>query len=234
MHGVVAQSLASAQVTRHSGPHDPPPGSCRARCFRHARCRNPPVDVLHMTADAPDGHDALAQLLRQSAHRDQQAFAELYRRTSAKLYGICLRMLHERGEAEDALQNAYTSVWRRADGFDPARATAMTWLIALTRNQCIDRLRQRRDVQLDAGTTDLLVDPGPGPAAEGEAGQQRRRLEHCLGKLAAGQQQAIRAAFFSGATYNQLAERCGVPLATMKSWIRRGLIRLRQCLEQPT
>jgi RNA polymerase sigma-70 factor (ECF subfamily) len=184
-----------------------------------------------MNQSATDEREVLARLLRQSGGQDERAFAELYRRTSSKLFGVCLRMLRERGEAEDALQNVYLSVWRRAVSFDPARAGAMTWLITLTRNQCIDRLRRHRETSLDEIVADNLVDPMPGPAAHGEAGEERQRLEHCLDTLAEQQKAAVRAAFFSGATYNELAERCGVPLATMKSWIRRSLIRLRTCLE---
>jgi len=174
----------------------------------------------------------LANLLRAVAGGDQRAFAELYRRTSSKLFGVCLRMLHERSEAEDALQDVYTSVWKRAGGFDPDRAAAMTWLITLARNRAIDRLRQRRESPLDDATLVELVDAAPTPALSAESSQQRRRLERCLDALEAQQKSAVRAAFFTGATYNELAERCGVPLATMKSWIRRSLIRLRACLEQ--
>ncbi|HEY8229066.1 MAG TPA: sigma-70 family RNA polymerase sigma factor [Rhodanobacteraceae bacterium] len=184
-----------------------------------------------MKLDVSDDREALVRLLQQSARGDREAFAEIYQRTSSKLFGVCLRMLRERGEAEDALQNVYITIWRRADSFDPTRAAAMTWLITLARNQCIDRLRQHREALLDDAVADNLADPAPGPAAHGEASQQRQRLERCLGALAEQQRQAVCAAFFSGATYNELAERCDVPLATMKSWIRRSLIRLRTCLE---
>lgn len=174
----------------------------------------------------------LIALLRSVATRDQDAFAKLYRRTSSKLFGVCLRMLHERGEAEDALQEVYTSVWRRAETYDPDRAAAMTWLITLARNRCIDRLRQHRETQLDDATARELTDDAPSPAANADASQQRLRLERCLDGLEAKQKSAVRAAFFAGQTYNQLADHCGVPLATMKSWIRRSLIKLRTCLEQ--
>lgn len=184
-----------------------------------------------MNRSASDDREALAGLLQQSGNHDRRAFAELYRRTSPKLFGLCLGMLHERGEAEDALQNAFMTIWRRAVSFDPDRAAAMTWLITLTRNQCIDRLRQHRAVPLDESVADQLADPAPGPAAHGEASEERWRLERCLDTLAEQQKSAVRAAFYSGATYNELAERAGVPLATMKSWIRRSLIRLRACLE---
>lgn len=181
----------------------------------------------------PSGETAeLADLLRAVAGGDQRAFTELYRRTSSKLFGICLRLLRERSEAEDALQDVYTSAWKRAGSFDPARAAAMTWLITLARNRAIDRLRQRREGPLDDAVLNELVDGDPTPALNAESSQERRRLERCLDALETKQKTAVRAAFFTGATYNELAEGCGVPLATMKSWIRRSLIRLRACLEQ--
>ena len=185
-----------------------------------------------MTPHSPDGSAALMRQLQAVAGGDQAAFAALYRLTSGKLFSVCLQMLHERGDAEDALQEVYVRVWHRADSFDPVQAAAMTWLITLARNQCIDRLRRRREAPLDDVAAESLVDPDPEPSLQSEASEDRRRLEHCLGTLAYQQKHAIRAAFFSGATYNQLADRCGVPLATMKSWIRRSLIRLRACLEQ--
>ena len=174
----------------------------------------------------------LTPLLRAVAEGDPRAFSDIYRRTSSKLFGVCLAMLLERGEAEDALQDVYVSVWKRAASFDPSRATAMTWLIALARNRAIDRLRQRREGPLDDAALRELADDAPTPVVDAESSQQRRRLEHCLDELEPKQKSAVRAAFLTGATYNELAGRCGVPLATMKSWIRRSLIRLRACLEQ--
>ncbi len=187
-----------------------------------------------MSAAPTTDTDDLTRILCAVAGGDQAAFAELYRRTSSKLFGVCLRMLHERGEAEDALQDVYTAVWRRAQSFDAARAGAMTWLIAMTRNRAIDRLRQRHDAPLDDTIARELVDDQPSPAANTETSQQRQRLERCLDTLEPQQKSAVRAAFFAGDTYNELATRSGVPLATMKSWIRRSLIRLRACLEHST
>ena len=179
-----------------------------------------------------DERDELSQLLARVAVGNQGAFAELYRRTSAKLFGVCLRMLVDHGEAEEVLQEIYTTVWRRAQSFDATRASAITWLMALARNKVIDRLRQRHEhapshqVDLDG-----LVDDQPGPATQAEASQEYRRLQQCLEALEPRQRQSVRAAFFSGATYSELAMRCQVPLGTMKSWIRRGLLQLRTCLD---
>ncbi len=179
-----------------------------------------------------DDRDELSRTLIRVAAGDQQAFSELYQRTSAKLFGVCLRMLVDRGEAEEVLQEIYTTVWRRAESFNAKRASAITWLIALARNKAIDRLRQRHE-NMPTHDIDLehLVDQEPGPATQAEASQEYQRLQHCLEALEPNQQQSVRAAFFSGSTYNELAARCNVPLGTMKSWIRRGLLQLRTCLE---
>jgi len=176
--------------------------------------------------------DALEDLLTRTGRRDQRAFADLYRRASSRLFGVCLRMLRDRGEAEEVLQEVFTTVWRRADGFDPARGNAMTWLVALTRNKAIDRLRQRREAPLDDRIDlDQMVDERAAPLQEAEAGQDYVRLRNCLEALEPKQRRSVREAFFTGATYQELAARCQVPLGTLKSWIRRGLIQLRECLE---
>ncbi|HEY0802602.1 MAG TPA: sigma-70 family RNA polymerase sigma factor [Steroidobacteraceae bacterium] len=182
---------------------------------------------------SPAERDELNQLLSQTGCSDNKAFAELYKRTSSVLFGVCLRMLHDRGEAEEVLQETYTAVWRRAAGFDAKKGSAITWLITLSRNKAIDRLRQHREELLDdSSALDATVEGRPGPASDAEASQEYRRLQHCLEELEPQQRDSVRAAFFSGATYNELALRCKVPLGTMKSWIRRSLMQLRTCLDQ--
>lgn len=184
-----------------------------------------------MTSPASPG-DALEQLLTRIAGQDQRAFAELYRQTSARLFGVCWRMLRDREESEEVLQEVFTTVWRRATSFEPARAGALTWLITLTRNKAIDRLRQRREQALnDPIDLEQMPDERSGPSSDAEASQDYVRLLDCLKQLESKQQRSVREAFFSGATYKELAERCQVPLPTLKSWIRRGLIQLRSCLE---
>lgn len=172
------------------------------------------------------------RLLVSVASGDEQAFAALYRDTSARVFGVIVRMVHDRAEAEDILQDVYASAWRRADTFDPARGSAITWLITLGRNRTIDRLRQHREELLGDDETPELADEAPTPAAAAEWNEERRRLELCLDRLEAPQKSAIREAFFTGATYSELAQRLAVPLGTMKSWIRRSLMQLKTCLEQ--
>jgi RNA polymerase sigma factor (sigma-70 family) len=194
-----------------------------------------PLDhgMMRMSVTSPTGADDLNRLLQNTGRSDQSAFAELYKRTSSKLFGVCLRMLRDRGEAEEVLQETYTAVWRRASSFDATRASAITWLVALSRHKAIDRLRQHREELLDdPENLDVAVDEQPTPAADAETSQEYRRLQQCLDELEPQQQSSVREAFFSGATYNELAVRRKVPLGTMKSWIRRSLIQLRQCLDQ--
>jgi RNA polymerase sigma-70 factor (ECF subfamily) len=168
------------------------------------------------------------------ARGDPEALRALYRTTSAKLFGICLRILGDRGEAEDVLQEVYVTVWRKAHLFQPERGLSpMTWLAALARNKAIDRLRSRgrlrRADPLDAASE--VRDPAASALEGLELDGERRRLERCLAELDERQSTAIRTAFFEGTSYPELADRLGTPLGTLKSWIRRGLLKLRTCLE---
>lgn len=185
-----------------------------------------------MTPATVDEREELAQILAEAGTGSEKAFAELYRRTSSKLFGVCLRMLRDRSDAEEVLQEVYTTVWRRAASFDAARASAITWLVTLARNKAIDRLRQHREQLQDLPDSfDMVDEKQPSPAQAAQSSQERRQLEQCMDALEPQQKSAVREAFFSGATYNDLAVRCQVPLGTMKSWIRRSLMRLKACLE---
>lgn len=182
-----------------------------------------------------DARDRLATLIRHTAAGDRSALGDLYRATSAKLYGVILRIVKDSGEAEDVLQDVYMVVWRRASAFDPDRGAAITWLAAVARNRAIDRLRARRPADGGlAAETALAEAPDPAPLAPDalERSESYRKLAECLEGLEARHAEAIKTAFYEGVTYDQLAGRAGVPLGTMKSWVRRGLIRLRGCLEQ--
>jgi RNA polymerase sigma-70 factor (ECF subfamily) len=165
---------------------------------------------------------------------DRAALRIIYQDTSAKLFGVCLRILKDRNEAEDVLQDVYVTVWRKAAAFDPGRASPITWLVAIARNRAIDRLRasavSRRIEPIEAA--DAVSDPAPAAVERVEQAQQQQRLARCLEELEARHASAIRAAFLDGATYEELAARMSVPLGTMKSWIRRGLLKLRVCLER--
>lgn len=177
--------------------------------------------------------EALAEALRRVAHRDVTALREVYDQTSAKLFGVCLRILGEPSEAEDVLQEVYSTVWRRAETFDSGRASAVTWLAAIARNRSIDRLRARptmRPAPIEAVLD--LADETPSAEMRLQDAQETRRLYGCLDELEEPHRNAVRGAFLDGFTYEALAQRADVPLGTMKSWIRRSLLKLRACLER--
>ena len=184
--------------------------------------------------DADATRSQLAAALVRAAGGDRAALRQIYQDTSAKLFGVCLRILNDRSEAEDVLQEVYVTVWRKAATFDPGRASPITWMVAIARNRAIDRLRasavSRRMEPIEAA--DAVGDPAPAALERVELAQQHQRLAGCLDELEPRHATAIRSAFLDGATYEELAARMSVPLGTMKSWIRRGLLKLRACLEQ--
>lgn len=186
------------------------------------------------TARSAEQGMALDALLAQVALGDRAAFGTLYRATSNRLFGICLRVLAERSEAEDALQEVFTTVWRKATQFDATRATATAWLAMIARNKAIDRLRAlpARQARTSIDSAQDLEDPGASPPQQAQAATDRVQLEHCLEGLEPKRRSLIRSAFFEGLTYEELATRIQAPLGSIKSWIRRGLLQLRECLEQ--
>jgi len=184
--------------------------------------------------DAEVRRKQLSAAIHRVAGGDRAALRVVYDATSAKLFGVCLRILNDRTEAEDVLQDVYLTVWRKASAFDETRASPITWLVAIARNRAIDRARGSGAARLNEPieTAESVADPAPLAAETVEATQESTRLYSCLEELEARAAKAIRAAFLDGLTYEQLAEREKVPLGTMKSWIRRGLARLRECLER--
>lgn len=161
---------------------------------------------------------------------DRQAFSSLYSATSAKLFGICLRVLDNRAEAEDALQEVFVKVWHAASRYQVIGLSPMTWLITITRNHAIDRLRQRRAVSGDMDELAELADLSPGPEALAVASSERGRIAGCLEQLEPDKADAVRRAYVEGETYEELAHRYGVPLNTIRTWLRRSLLKLKECL----
>jgi len=176
--------------------------------------------------------DALTLTLLQVAKGDRTAFTALYEQTSPQLFGICLRMLRDKGQAEEVLQDVYLIVWRRAVTFDPERARALTWLSAIARHRAIDRLREARESLIDDDFLHSFADEGPDPQGQAESSELGQRLQNCLKALDTQKSSLIREAFYAGVTYRELAERMAIPLGTIKSWIRRGLLELKSCLEK--
>ena len=176
----------------------------------------------------------LEGLLMDVAEGSREAFESLYRATAPRLHGICLHLLANRTEAEDLLQDVFTSIWHKAAQFDAARSSAMAWMSMITRNRAIDQLRAR-PARSRLGNLDLadeVADEGATPQQDTEHHEQGKRLQQCMNALDARRRDLIRAAFFDGSTYEELAIRSASPLGSVKSWIRRGLIQLRACIGQ--
>ncbi len=175
--------------------------------------------------------DPVADLIFRCASQDRSAFRALYRDTSAKLMGVLLRILKERADAEDALQEVYTRVWLRAGRYDSAKGRGMTWLIAIARNLAIDRLRSRVET-LDDDGMDLVQDSAPRAETRLIAVGEARRMSDCFATLDPDRADAVRGAYLNGLSYVELAARHAVPLNTMRTWLRRSLLRLKECLDQ--
>jgi RNA polymerase sigma factor (sigma-70 family) len=187
----------------------------------------------------------LSGLLARAGLGDRAAFAALYERTSAQLFGVVLRIQRDRAQAEDLLQEIYVSVWKAAAGFDAARSQPMTWLTGIARNRAIDSLRRAQaqprfetgpapgDADDDApDRLEQLPDDADGPLALLDKASDARALGQCLQHLSPPQRQSVALAFYDGLTHAEVAERLREPLGTVKSWVRRALITLRGCLER--
>jgi RNA polymerase sigma-70 factor (ECF subfamily) len=184
-----------------------------------------------VTTNSSLARQELAALLAQVACGERTALAQVYDRTSAKLYGICLRLLGSEADAEDALQDAYLTVWRSAESFQAGRSSPITWLALIARSRAIDLRRRRKAPTEPVEAAEAIPDERAGAVDLLVAADEQSRLHQCLNSLDERARRMIRSAFLDGLTYPDLASREGVPLGTMKSWLRRGLIRLRGCME---
>ena len=175
---------------------------------------------------------ALSAALERVSEGDRSALHEVYRRTSAKLFGTILRILGDAQEAEDVLQEAYIGIWQKAGSFDPDRASQITWLVTIARNRAIDRLRKtgrQRMMPIEAASE--VADERPDAEATVIAADYNSRIHQCIHGLDGNDAALVRTAFFHGSTYAELAERSATPLGTIKSRIRRALVKLRECLQ---
>ena len=181
-------------------------------------------------AETGDGQD-LADLLRRVAARDEAAFATLYRRTSAKLYGIVTRILTRGDAGAEALQEAYVRIWEKAGDFDPAKGSPLAWMATIARNRALDEVRRVRPVSLED------MPEGFEPAAEAvdplasrERSEGLSALLDCLAKLDEEKRAILMLAYYHGASREALAERFDRPVPTIKTWLHRSLAQLRDCL----
>lgn len=178
----------------------------------------------------------LPQLLSRVALHDRAAFELLYRATSAHLLGIAFRILNNRDRAEEVLQEAFMNVWNSAAGYNPGVATPMTWLINIVRNKAIDTVRSGKT---ERNATVALDDEGmevPGDAALQpqhllDQSLMKVNVDRCMSELNSSQRQALALAYYRGMVHTDIAETLSVPLGTAKAWVRRGLDKLKACLE---
>ena len=178
---------------------------------------------------------SLNNLLGRSALRDRAAFSALYQATSANLFGVALRIVRKRQWAEEVLQEAFVKIWNHASSYDAARGTPMTWMINVVRNQAFD-MKRRADIRAELNAVpvddDLLPASEDNPAERTAVEDDLVRLQRCLGQLVDEQRQCMLLVYHEGYTLAEIAERRHLPLGTVKTWVRRGLIRVRECMKR--
>lgn len=173
----------------------------------------------------------LVWLLASVAKRDEAAFERLYEATRAKLFGVALRILRRRDLAEDVVQEAYVKIWNNAAQFDPALSSPITWMVSIARNRAIDIVRKRGEASIeDEPVAAEIASDTPEPLARREMTEELKRVLECVGQLDAERQKLVLLAYYNGWSREQLAAKFDTPLNTVKTWLRRSLIEIRECL----
>jgi RNA polymerase sigma-70 factor, ECF subfamily len=175
--------------------------------------------------------DDLTTLLGRVSLRDRKAFSRLYEQASPKLFAIALRILRDRAEAEEALQEIFMKVWQRAERYQADQASPMTWLGTIARNHAIDIIRARKPQASDIDEAFDIASPEPGPEAAAINSSEGNRIESCMRTLESDRAEAVRRAYVEGLSYQELADFYKIPLNTMRTWLRRSLLKLRECLD---
>ena len=177
-------------------------------------------------------HDRLAALLARSALGDRRAFEEVYRATHSKLFAVSLRIVRERQLAEEVLQDSFVAIWNHAGDYAQAKSAPTTWMTAIVRNRSLDVLRRgaHETEDVDEVMALNLVDESASPARDLDQATDAHSIQDCMKELDAEQRQSIALAFFHGLSHSELASHMRKPLGTVKTHIRRGLMRLKDCL----
>lgn len=180
-----------------------------------------------------DQSGEISELLRAVAQADRNAFRRIYDLASPKLYGIALRICHESALAEDAVQEAFAEIWRKAGDFDPARGNAMAWMAVIARNRAIDAVRRRtRSGHEQTGMPEEMLNAVVDPNQRADGGVGYMALAACLGELEPRDREAVLRAYYRGESREELAERFDAPVNTVKTWLRRALAALKGCLDR--
>src|SRR5277367_3675584 len=173
----------------------------------------------------------LVWLVGAVAKGDEAAFERLYAATRAKLYGVLLRILGRPELAEEVMQETYLKVWTMAGKFDPTLASPITWMVAIARNRAIDIVRKKGELSIEEQPEALEVaSDAPAPLARREMTEELKRLLSCLGKLDPEKQRIVLLAYYSGWSREQLSKKLNIPVNTIKTWLRRSLLEIRECM----
>ncbi len=173
----------------------------------------------------------LVWLLAAVAKGDRAAFERLYAATRAKLYGVALRILRRHDLADEVMQETYLKIWNSAGRFDPALSSPITWMVAIARNRAIDQVRKKTEMSIDEDPAVLeIAADSPDPLAKREMSEELRRLLACMGRLDEERRRLVLFAYYDGWSREQLATKFDKPVNTVKTWLRRALIEIRECL----
>ena len=190
--------------------------------------------MMFMKAESPDTQ--LIALIDRVALADEPALRELYELTASKLYGVAVRVVSNREWAEDVLQEAFINIWRIAGDYKASLSPPMAWMGLVVRSRGLDFLRRRssdradRMQELDDVISDTVAGDSPNPMDTAMASQQAWALHECLGRLENKQREVVSLAYLRDMSHGELAEQLRLPLGTVKTWIRRGLEQLRNCM----
>jgi len=173
----------------------------------------------------------LVGLIAAVAQRDEAAFERLYGATRAKLFGVVLRILHRQDLAEEVIQEAYVRIWNNAAQFDADVSSPITWMASIARNRAIDVVRKRSEASIEEEPAAMEVaGENPDPLARREMSEELKRLLECIGRLEADRQKLVLLAYYNGWSREQLSAKFETPVNTVKTWLRRSLMEIRECL----
>jgi RNA polymerase sigma-70 factor (ECF subfamily) len=173
----------------------------------------------------------LVWLMAAVARGDQDAFERLYRATKAKLYGVVLRILRRTDLADEVIQETYLKIWKSAGQFDPRAASPITWMVAIARNRAIDLVRRKTETSIEEDAAEEVAAETAHPLAKRESREELERLLACMEKLDEERRQLVLLAYHRGWSRDQLAAKFNRPVNTIKTWLRRALFDVRECLQ---
>lgn len=177
--------------------------------------------------------DELMGLLMAVAHEDRQAFAQLYERISGRMFGLCLNLASQRDLAEEAVQDAFVQIWHNAGEYHTERGAPLSWMLTIARYRTLDLMRARKSKKTSGdGELEHLEDGREGPLDVSLRSAGNAQLTGCLEELSEPQRDSILLSYYKGFTHDELSEALSSPIGTVKSWIRRGLMALKRCLER--